>query len=104
MVKHPFTGVDYIEYYKQLIENEGCEAEVILANSPNAILPYTKNVLACDIHTRQRTKKILLAAGAEKVCCLDEILNASVNAVSYTHLVFQISGSGTGKDYVQRHG
>lgn len=83
MVKHPFTGVDYIEYYKQLIENEGCEAEVILANSPNAILPYTKNVLACDIHTRQRTKKILLAAGAEKVCCLDEILNASVNGSGY---------------------
>ena len=79
MVKHPFTGVDYVEYYKQLIEEEGCEVEVILANSPNAILPYTRNVLACDIHTRQRTKRILLAAGAETVYCLDEILNAPVN-------------------------
>ncbi len=83
MVKHPFTGVDYVEYYKQLIEEEGCEVEVILANSPNAILPYTRNVLACDIHTRQRTKRILLAAGAETVYCLDEILNAPVNGSGY---------------------
>ncbi len=77
--KHQFTGVDYIEYYKQLITESGAEAEVIFANNPKAILDYTKNVIAADIHTRARTKRILKAAGAERVLGLDEIMNAPVN-------------------------
>ena len=78
-IKHPFTGVDYIEYYANLIREMGAEVEVIFANDPRAILKYTKNVLACDIHTRARTKRLLRAAGAERVFGLDEILNAPVN-------------------------
>ena len=78
-IKHPFTGVDYIEYYSNLIREMGAEVEVIFANDPRAILKYTKNVLACDIHTRARTKRLLRAAGAERVFGLDEILNAPVN-------------------------
>ena len=78
-IKHPFTGVDYIEYYSNLIRDMGAEVEVIIANDPRAILKYTKNVLACDIHTRARTKRLLRAAGAERVFGLDEILNAPVN-------------------------
>ena len=80
---HPFTGVDYVDYYSNLIRECGAEVEVIFANDPRAILSYTKNVLACDIHTRARTKRRLLAAGAEKVFCLDEILNAPVGGSGY---------------------
>ena len=80
---HPFTGVDYVDYYSNLIRECGAEVEVIFANDPRAILPYTKTVLACDIHTRARTKRRLLAAGAEKVFCLDEILNAQVGGSGY---------------------
>ena len=80
---HPFTGVDYVDYYSNLIRECGAEVEVIFANDPRAILPYTKTVLACDIHTRARTKRRLLAAGAEKVFCLDEILNAPVGGSGY---------------------
>lgn len=81
--KHTFTGVDYIEYYKELIKSTGCEVDVILANDCRAILTYTKNVLNCDIHTRARTKRMLKAAGAEKVYSLDEILVSSVNGSGY---------------------
>jgi F420-0:gamma-glutamyl ligase len=77
--KHQFTGVDYIDYYKQLITESGAEAEVIFANNPKAILSYTKNVICADIHTRVRTKRIVKAAGAERVFGLDEIMNAPVN-------------------------
>ncbi|MBQ7715808.1 MAG: coenzyme F420-0:L-glutamate ligase [Clostridia bacterium] len=87
IVKHPFTGVDYIEYYRSLIEAEGAAAEIVLANDPKAILAYTKDVLVCDIHTRARTKKILKAAGAETVYGLDDILSESVD------------GSGFNEDY-----
>ncbi|MCR5185458.1 MAG: coenzyme F420-0:L-glutamate ligase [Bacilli bacterium] len=76
---HEFTGVDYIDYYVDLIKSEGCEVEVIFANQPKAILEYTKNVLACDIHTRNRTKRILKEKGAERVFGLDDILNKPVN-------------------------
>ncbi len=78
-----FTGVDYVDYYSNLIRESGAEVEVIFANDPRAILPYTKNVLACDIHTRARTKRRLLAAGAEKVFCLDEIMTASIDGSGY---------------------
>ena len=83
IVKHEFTGVDYVEYYKELITSCGCEAEIILANNPKEIVNYTKNVLCCDIHTRKRTKRIVKAAGAEKVFTLDEILTASVDGSGY---------------------
>ena len=76
---HEFTGVDYIDYYVDLIKSEGCDVEVIFANQSKAILEYTKNVLACDIHTRSRTKRILKEKGAERVFGLDDILNKPVN-------------------------
>ena len=81
--KHPFTGVDYVEYYQSLIEGCGAEAEIIFANDPRAVLNYTKNVINCDIHTRERTKRLLKAAGAEHVYGLDEILTAPVNGSGY---------------------
>ncbi|MBQ1745022.1 MAG: coenzyme F420-0:L-glutamate ligase [Clostridiales bacterium] len=77
--KHEFTGVDYVAYYGDLIKACGCEVEIVFANQAKAILDYTKSVINCDIHTRKRTKRILLAAGAEKVVSLDEIMNAPVN-------------------------
>jgi len=78
-IKHPFTGVDYVDYYSQLIRESGAEVEVIFANDPRAVLNYTKNVLTCDIHTRARTKRLLKAAGAERVFGLDEIMTASID-------------------------
>ena len=77
--KHEFTGVDYVEYYKNLILEAGAEAEIIFANQPNAILAYADHVINCSIHTRVRTKRILMENGATVVCNLDEILNAPVN-------------------------
>ena len=82
-VKHPFTGVDYVEYYSQLIRECGAEVEVVFANDPRAIVNYTKNVLNCDIHTRARTKRQLIAAGAEKVFGLDEIMTESVDGSGF---------------------
>ena len=78
-LKHPFTGVDYVEYYGDLVRSCGTECEIIFANAPQAILKYTKNVLNCDIHTRDRTKRLLKEGGAERVYGLDEIMNAPVN-------------------------
>ena len=80
---HVFTGVDYVDYYKKLIESTGAEAEVIFANDPRAILEYTGNVLACDILTRARTKRLLKKAGAEVVCTLDDIMTASIDGSGY---------------------
>ncbi|MEK3888825.1 coenzyme F420-0:L-glutamate ligase [Bacillus sp. FSL K6-3431] len=85
--KHPFTGVDYIEYYKSIINEYGIECEVIFSNNPKTILDYTKSVLTCDVHTRFRTKKILKANGGEKVYGLDNILSESID------------GSGNNEDY-----
>ncbi|MBQ2816502.1 MAG: coenzyme F420-0:L-glutamate ligase, partial [Clostridia bacterium] len=82
-VKHPFTGVDYIEYYRDLITSCGCECEIILANDCRAILDYTDSVLCCDIHTRARTKRLLKANGAKAVYGLDEILTAPVDGSGY---------------------
>ena len=78
-IKHTFTGVDYVEYYGNLIRESGAEVEIVFANDPRAILNYTKNVLNCDIHTRARTKRMLKAAGAERVYGLDDIMTAPVN-------------------------
>jgi F420-0:gamma-glutamyl ligase len=76
---HPFTLVDYVQYYGDLIREEGAEAEIIFANNPRVILNYTKNVLHCDIHTRARTHRILLSCGGERVCGLDDILTESLD-------------------------
>jgi len=81
--KHEFTGVDYVEYYGNIIREAGAEVEIIFANQAKTILNYTKNVLTCDIHTRARTKRLLLAGGAERVCGLDDILNESVNGSGF---------------------
>ena len=81
--KHEFTGVDYVEYYSSLIKEAGAEVEIVFANQATAILNYTKNVLTCDIHTRARTKRILLEAGATKVLGMDDILNSSVNGSGF---------------------
>ena len=80
---HPFTGVDYVQYYGDLIREAGAEVEIVFANDPRVILNYTKNVLNCDIHTRARTKRLLKAAGAERVFGMDEILNAPIGDNGY---------------------
>ncbi len=85
--KHHFTGVDYVAYYKELVEQEGCECEIIFANDVRTILNYTKNVLCCDIHSRVRSKRLLKAKGANLVYGLDDVLTEPVN------------GSGYNKDY-----
>ena len=79
---HEFTGVNYVDFYRQLIEKEGCECEIIFANQAKTILNYTKNVLTCDIHTRERSKRILRSLGAN-VYGLDEIMNEPVNGSGY---------------------
>ncbi|MCR1833792.1 coenzyme F420-0:L-glutamate ligase [Oceanobacillus caeni] len=81
--KHTFTGVDYIDYYKSIVEEYGIECEVIFSNNPKSILEYTKSVLACDIHSRLRTKRILKDNGAEKIYSLDNILSESVDGSGY---------------------
>jgi len=81
--KHPFTGVDYVDYYKGLIEEEGAEAEIVFANRADAIVDYAKNVICCDIHTRERSKRRILAKGGEVVLTLADILNAPVNGSGY---------------------
>ena len=83
VIKHEFTGVDYIQYYKELISECGASVEIVFANQAKAILKYTDCVINCDIHTRARTKRILKACGAKVVCGLDEILNAPVNGSGY---------------------
>ena len=80
---HEFTGVDYVEYYMNLIKEAGAEVEVVFANHAQAILNYTDCVLNCDIHTRKRTKRILLEKGAKIVMSMDDIMNASVNGSGY---------------------
>lgn len=91
---HPFTGVDYIDYYKELGEGK---AEIILANNPRAILAYTKDVIAADIHTRERTKRLLRAAGAQRVLGLDDILNAPIDGGGY-HPEYGLMGSNLATD------
>ena len=81
--KHRFTGVDYVDYYAQLIRESGAEVEVVFANDPRSILDYTKNVIHCDIHTRKRTGRLLRAAGGERIFGLDEIMTAPVNGSGY---------------------
>jgi F420-0:gamma-glutamyl ligase len=81
--KHTFTGVDYIDYYKSIVEEYGIECEVIFSNNPKSILEYTTSILACDIHSRMRTKRILKANGGEKIFSLDNILSESIDGSGY---------------------
>ncbi len=81
--KHEFTGVDYIEYYSDIIKEEGAEVQVVFANQAKTILDYTDCIINCDIHTRKRTKRILLAGGAKVVCGLDDIMTESINGSGY---------------------
>ena len=99
--KHQFTGVDYVEYYSSLIQEMGAEVEVIFANNPRTILKYTKNVLTCDIHTRQRTKRILLASGAENVCGLDDILTSSIDGNGYNEKYGLLGSNKSTEDSVK---
>ena len=80
---HPFTGVDYVDYYKGIIEKAGAEAEIVFSNRVQSILPYTDTVICCDIHTRQRSKRLLKAAGAKCVLGLDDLLTSSVDGSGY---------------------
>ena len=100
-IKHPFTGVDYVEYYSQLIRESGAEVEVVFANDPRAILSYTKNVLHCDIHTRVRTKRLLKEAGAECVYGLDEIMNAPIDGSGYNERYGLLGSNKSTEDTVK---
>jgi F420-0:gamma-glutamyl ligase len=95
--KHAFTGIDYIEYYKTLAAEFGTECEVIFSNKPETILEYTKSVLACDVHSRIRTKKILKKNGVEKIYSLDDILTESIDGSGYNK-EFGLLGSNTATD------
>lgn len=99
--KHRFTGVDYIEYYRELIESCGCACEVILANDCRAILKYTKHVLCCDIHSRVRSKRLLKAAGAETVFGLDDILTASVDGSGFNEKYGLLGSNKSTEDSVK---
>ena len=99
--KHPFTGIDYVEYYEGLIKECGAEVEIIFANDPRAILKYTKNVLNCDIHSRFRTKRLLKAAGVEINYGLDEILNAPVNGSGYNESYGLLGSNKATEDQVK---
>lgn len=90
--KHPFTGVDYVKYYRDIVEAEGAICEVIFSNQAQTILEYTKHVLACDIHSRFRTKRILKANGAETIYGLDDILAEPVDGSGY-NAAFGLLGS-----------
>ncbi len=99
--KHTFTGVDYIDYYKSIIEQYGVECEIIFSNHPKTILNYTGNVLACDVHTRFRTKRILQANGVDKVCTLDDILSVSVDGSGYNETYGLLGSNKSTEDSVK---
>jgi len=99
--KHPFTGVDYVAYYEELIRSCGAEVEIIFANDPRAVLNYTKNVLNCDIHTRARTKRLLKAAGAEKVFGLDEIMTAPIGGSGWNEKYGLLGSNKATEDQVK---
>ena len=99
--KHEFTGVDYVEYYGELIRSCGAEAEIIFANQAKAILPYADHIINCDIHTRARTKRILLAAGAKVVCSLDDLMNAPVNGSGCNELYGLLGSNKSTEDKIK---
>ena len=97
--KHPFTGMDYVAYYEELITSCGAEVEFVFANDPKAILKYTKKVLNCDIHTRARTKKALQKAGAEIVYSMSDIMSAPIGNSGYNEK-YGLLGSNKSTDDV----
>ena len=99
--RHEFTGVDYVAYYTEVIENAGAEVEIIFANQPKSILNYTDTVITCDIHTRARTKRILKAAGAKTVLGLDDILNAPVNGSGCNEIYGLLGSNKSTEDTVK---
>ena len=99
--RHPFTMVDYVQYYSDLIREEGCDVEVILANDCRVILNYTKNVLTCDIHSRARSKRLLKEAGAQRVCGLDDIMTAPVNGSGYNERYGLLGSNKSTEDKVK---
>lgn len=98
---HTFTGVDYIEYYKQLILDQGAEAEIILANDCRTILKYTDQALCCDIHTREHSKRLLAAAGADKALGLDDIMTDSVDGSGYNPMYGLLGSNKATEDSVK---
>ncbi len=99
--KHPFTGVDYVEYYGDLIKDCGAEVEIIFANHPEAILPYADHVLNCDIHTRVRTKRILMEKGAKVVCSLNDIMTAAIGDSGYNEKYGLLGSNKSTEDMVK---
>ncbi|WP_026476854.1 coenzyme F420-0:L-glutamate ligase [Alkaliphilus transvaalensis] len=99
--KHTFTGVDYIEYYKSLVEEYGIECEIIFSNNAKTILDYSKNVLTCDIHTRFRTKRILKTNGGERIYSLDEILSKSIDGSGYNEAYGLLGSNKSTEDSVK---
>lgn len=99
--KHEFTGVDYVDYYSNIITSAGAEVEVIFANQAKTILNYTDCVLTCDIHTRARTKRILKAAGAKVVCGLDDIVTSSINGEGYNEKYGLLGSNKSTEDKVK---
>ena len=99
--KHPFTGIDYVEYYSQLIKDAGAEVEIIFANQAKTILEYADYIVNCDIHTRARTKRILLANGAKAVCGLDDILNESIDGNGYNKLYGLLGSNKSTEDTIK---
>ena len=99
--KHEFTGVDYVAYYKELIENEDCECEIIFANKATAVLKYTDCVLNCDIHTRKRTKRILKEEGAKLVYSLDEIMTEPIDGSGYNSKYGLLGSNKANEDTVK---
>ncbi len=98
--KHPFTGVDYVDYYSSIIKDAGADVEIIFSNQPKTILDYTKNVLTCDIHTRARTKRILKAAGAN-VIGLDDILNSPIDGNGYNEKFGLLGSNKSTEDQIK---
>ncbi len=100
-VKHEFTGIDYVEYYSELIKECGAEVEVVFANNCKAILDYTDCVINCDIHTRARTKRILLASGAKAVLSLDDILTSSVDGSGFNEKYGLLGSNKSTEDMIK---
>lgn len=99
--KHEFTGVDYVKYYQEIVRGEGCEVEVIFANQAKEILNYTKKVITCDIHTRKRTKRILLNNGAEVAIGLDDILTTSIDGNGYNEMYGLLGSNKSTEDTIK---
>lgn len=98
---HPFTKMDYLEYYRSIIEEEGAQAHILLANRPQAILSFTSHVIACDIHTRQRTVRSLKKHGADVVCTLADLMNAPVNGSGYCPEYGLLGSNRAGEDSIK---